>query len=115
MSISVLKTGAIAAALLVATTASSFAATWAYIDHDVLVRANHNNAAPIVNSADEGDYVKVLAHWGNWYKIKVPGPDGWVRANALDFDGYGPGPGPSDPGVQACFWGPLGGYICVNN
>lgn len=112
MSLSILKTGAAAAAILIATTASSFAATWAYVDHDANVRYNHSSVSMVVNTVDEGDYVKVLAHWGNWYKIKVPGPDGWVKANVLDLD-YTPDPGPGPDGVQACFWGPLG-YVCIN-
>lgn len=112
MSLSLVKTGAIAAALVLATTASSMAAQWAYVDHDAWVRANHYNVAPIVNSVEEGDYVKVTAHWGNWYKVQIPGQDGWVKSGVLDFS-PGPGPFPGPGNVQACFWGPLG-YVCVN-
>ena len=111
MSLSLVKTGAVAAALLIASTASSFAATWAYVDHDANVRQNHSVASAVVNWVSEGDHVKVINHWGNWYKVQIPGPDGWVRASALDFT---PGPGPGPDGVQFCFWGPLG-YVCVNN
>ena len=89
------------------------AASWAYVDHDAWVRQFHMNGAPIVNSVDEGDYVKVTASWGNWFKVQIPGQDGWVKASALDFTS-GPGPGPGPGNVQFCFWGPLG-YVCVNN
>ena len=106
-----LKTAALAATILVATAGGAFASQYAYIDHDVIVRQFHANGAPVINTADEGDQVKILGHWGNWYKIKVDGPDGWVKANALDFGGPGY---PIDPSpVHACFWGPYG-YICVN-
>jgi len=109
MSLNVIKTGAIAAAILLATTAASFASAWATVDHDTAVRMFHSNGSPTVNWVAEDDHVKVIDHFGSWYKIKIPGQDGWVKANALDFGGYGPGPGP----VQACFWGPLG-YVCIN-
>jgi uncharacterized protein YgiM (DUF1202 family) len=106
-----LKSAALAATLLVATAGGAFASQYAVLDHDVLVRAYHANGSTVINSADEGDYVKFLAHWGNWYKIKVDGPEGWVKANALDFGGpsypYGSSP------VHACFWGPVG-YVCID-
>ena len=113
MSLSLLKTGAVAAAILLATTASSFAASWAYVDHDAYVRASHFNVSPVVNAVEEGQYVKVINSWGNWYKVQIPGQDGWVKASVLDFT-PGPGPGPGPGNVQFCFWGPLG-YVCVNN
>ena len=106
-----LKSAALAATLLVASAGGAFASQYAVLDHDVLVRAYHANGSTVINSADEGDYVKILAHWGNWYKIKVDGPDGWVKANALDFCG------PCYPFVPcllyACFWGPFG-YGCID-
>ena len=74
---------------------------------------HHSLGSPVINSVDEGDYVKILAHWGNWYKIKIAGPDGWVKASVLDFD-YVDDPTPGPNNVQACFWGPLG-YVCVNS
>lgn len=108
-----LKTAFVAATLIAASATGSMAAQYAYVDHDAVVRNGHSLGAPIINSVDEGDYVKILAHWGNWYKIKIAGPDGWVKAGVLDFDYYDdPNPGPNN--VQACFWGPLG-YVCVNS
>ena len=111
MSLTVIKTGAIAAAILLATTAASFASTWATVDHDASVRMFHSNGSVTVNFVAEDDQVKVIDQWGNWYKIKIPGQDGWVKANALDFGGWNQNPGPSP--VQACFWGPVG-YVCIN-
>jgi SH3-like domain-containing protein len=113
MTLSLLKTTAVAGAMLAASTVGSFAATYAYVDHDALVRYNHSTSSIVVNDVSEGDYVKIIGHWGNWYKIKIDGPDGWVKASVLDFDSYDPYPGPGPSPVQACFWGPLG-YVCVN-
>jgi hypothetical protein len=81
-----LKVASIAAIVTIATASASFAAQWAWVEHDALVRLNHKTSSPPVNSVDEGDKVRVIASWGNWYKIQIPGNDGWVRANALDFD-----------------------------
>ncbi len=30
--------------------------------------------------------VQVIGHWGNWYKIAIPGPNGWIRDYKLEFD-----------------------------
>jgi len=99
-----LKTGALAVVVLVATAGASMAATYAWVDQDANVRANHKVIAPVVNHVSEGEKVKIIGSWGNWYKIKVPGPDGWVKKSVLDFSpdyGYGWGGG-------------YGGSFCVN-
>ena len=97
-----IKTALIAAAVVVATAGASFASTWAYVDHDSKVKKFHKNGSESVNYVEEGQKVKIVGSWGNWYKIKVPGPDGWVKANALDF-APGPFPGPYN-----------GGSFCIN-
>ena len=113
MSFSLIKTAAVAATLVAISASGAFASTYAYVDHDAVVRSGHGSGNLIINTVDEGDYVKILAHWGNWYKIKIDGPDGWVKSSVLDFDYYDDGPDyPNN--VQACFWGPLG-YVCVNS
>lgn len=113
MTLSLVKTGAIAAALLIATASSSFAASWAMVTQNSNVKANHYNVAANVNHVDAGDIVQVIGHWGNWSKIAIPGPNGWIRSYKLDTTyGYGFGY-PTTPGVQFCFTGPLG-YVCVN-
>jgi len=111
MSLSVLKTGAIAAVIVLATASASLAATWGVVTQNSAVRANHSNAAAIVNSVSFGQPVQIVNSWGNWYKIKVPGPDGWVRKNRVSLNPAPPPP--SSPGVQFCFNGPFG-YLCVN-
>lgn len=94
------KTVALAAAVVVATAGASMAATWAWVDHDAKVKANHSTSSSTVNWVYEGDKVRVIAQWNNWFKLKIPGQDGWVRANVLDFhpnydDDYHPGIGSS--------------------
>ncbi len=97
-----IKTVLIAAAVVVATASASMAAQWAWVDHNAKVKNNHFNVSPTVNQVWAGQKVQVIGSWGNWYKIKVPGPDGWVKANALDF-APGPFPGPFN-----------GGSFCIN-
>lgn len=95
-----LRTGAIAAAVVIATAGASMAATFAWVEHDANVKQHHNWASAIVNWVHEGQKVKIIASWGNWYKIKIPGQDGWVKKSLLDFNpfpdyGYGYGSGAS--------------------
>jgi hypothetical protein len=105
-----MKSAALAGVLLIASAGGAFASQYAVIDHDVLIHQYHSNGSTIVNAADEGDYVKILAHWGNWFKIKVDGPDGWVKAGALDF---GSPSYPDYPTLHGCVWGPYGGF-CID-
>ena len=81
-----LKTVALATAVVFATAGASMAATWAYGDQTSKVRDDHYNGAPTVNWVKQGQQVKVLGQWKNWYKVQLKGPDGWVRANVLDID-----------------------------
>lgn len=99
-----LKTGLVAAAVVFATAGASMAATYAWVEYDANVKKKHLNASMTVNSVHEGQKVKVIGSWGNWYKIQIPGPDGWVKKHVLDFTpdyGYGWGGG-------------YGGSFCVN-
>ncbi|MDB5538313.1 MAG: hypothetical protein JWQ89_40 [Devosia sp.] len=103
-----LKLTALATALVLATAGASMAATWAYVDQDANVRKFHQNGSPVVNGVDEGDKVKVVGQWNNWYKLQIPGPDGWVKASVLDFDYYDDGPDyPVNPGFG------FGSNFCV--
>jgi hypothetical protein len=93
-----IKTAALAAAIVVATAGASMAATWAWVDQDAYVRKNHSTSSAKVNTVYEGDKVKVIGQWNNWFKLQLSGPDGWVRHYVLDFGGYDdddfyPGPG----------------------
>jgi len=104
-----LKTVAVAAALVLATASASMAATYAWVDNNASVKANHSNGSGTVNWVHAGQKVKVVNSWGNWYKVQIPGNDGWVKANVLDFSppGYGPFPGYG-------YGGGTGGSFCVN-
>ncbi len=112
MSLSILKTGAIAAAIVLATASASLAATWGVVTQNSPVRSNHYNASAVVNSVNFGQPVQIVNSWGNWYKIQIPGPDGWVRKNRVSINPAPPPPSPG-PGVQFCFNGPFG-YLCIN-
>ena len=90
-----LKTAAIATAVILATATSSMAATWAWVDHDANVKKYAGHIGPVVNWVEEGQKVKVIGQKKNYYKVQIPGQDGWVHANVLDFH-PGPFPGPFD-------------------
>ena len=92
-----ITTGALAVAVLLASAGASFAATYAWVDQDANVKKKHLNASITVNWVEEGQKVKVIGSWGNWYKIQIPGPDGWVKASVLDwsYDDYDYGSGGS--------------------
>lgn len=120
MSLSLIKAGAVAAAMLTATAsgAFAFAPVSGTFNYDAPIKADHFFGAPTVNWANEGDDLTIISKFGNWYKVKVPGPDGWVKKSAVDLDYY-PTPTPypyvtpTPHPVQACFWGP-NGYLCIN-
>jgi hypothetical protein len=113
MNLSLVKTAAIAAAISLASVSAASAATWAYVDQDSKVRLNHYSSSPKVNEVDEGDIVKIIGHWNNWYKIDPPGPGpkGWVRNYVLDFDYEDD---PDEPGVQFCFFNGFA-QVCLNS
>jgi uncharacterized protein YraI len=102
-----LKIAAVATAVTLATAGASMAAQYAWADQNAKVRAYHSLGSPTVGWVHDGQKVKVLGSWGSWYKIKIPGDTGWVKANVLDFDpGWDDGWHPAHPHV--------GGSFCVN-
>lgn len=114
-----LKTVVIAAAVVVATASASFAAT-AWVDQDAKVKSKPSNKSQTINWVEEGQKVTVIAYSGNWVKVKIPGKDGWVKENALDYaypvyddhydgyDGYG------GYGASVCIGGAYGS-LCVSD
>jgi uncharacterized protein YraI len=107
------KTAAAALAIVAATAGAASAAQFAWADQDANVRLNHKNIAPVVNWIEEGQKVQVIGNWNNWYKIKIPGQDGWVKAGVLDFSPFpGPFPGPHTGG-SFCVEG-KGASFCIN-
>ena len=116
MSLSLVKTGAIAATAIIMSVTGAFAATYGTLNYDTKVKSQPKSASLTINYAEEDDYVRILDYTnknGGWFKIKISGPDGWVKKSAIDLDNVDYDP--SNPGVQFCFYGPLGGYICLNN
>jgi SH3-like domain-containing protein len=83
-----IKTATIAAVVLLATASASFAAQYAWVDHDAKVKFKPKNSSQTVNYVEEGQKVRIIAHSGSWVKIKIPGDDGWVKASALDYGHY---------------------------
>ena len=55
----------------------------------------------------EGDKVRVIGQWNNWYKLSITGPDGWVRGSVLDFDYFDDDYVPPKPGYG------FGSQFCV--
>lgn len=116
MALSLLKTGALAATVLVMTVSGAFAATYGTINYDTKVKKTWSSNSQTVEWVEEGDYVKVINYTkknGGWFRIDPPGPNnaGWVKKSAIDLDGgYDNDP---SPGIQFCFNGPLG-YVCIN-
>jgi outer membrane protein assembly factor BamB len=116
MSLSLLKTGAIAAALIVAlaTGANAKQVLHGEMDDDSPLYSQHSQWSNEIGYADEGDEVVVYGYYkgkGGWFLIKDldTGDHGWVRKHDVDLDWKGPkGPGPG-----FCFGGPYGSF-CVN-
>ena len=86
---------------------ASFAAS-AWVDHDAKVKSHPKNNSQTVNWVEEGQKVKIVDKKMKWYKLQIPGNDGWVHADALNWSKPGPFPFPGDYGYG------YGGSFCVN-
>lgn len=110
-----LRTTALAAVAVLATAGASFAAQYAWVDYDAKVKFKPKPSSQTVNYVYEGQKVKVIAHAGKWVKVQIPGKDGWVKANALDYAPFpNNNPWPYNGNGQVCFNGQYG-YICLGN
>lgn len=136
MSLSFVKTGAIAAAMIVAglvvtSTVAEAKPLTGEIQYDTKVK--NKPFGFTTDWASEGDHVVIIDYWDNgtkkkfddWIHVFAKGDyNGWVPANAVDIDYYKPfpgpgpkpfpGPGPKGNGFNFCFNGPYG-YFCANN
>jgi uncharacterized protein YraI len=85
--------GAVAAAMVLVTGAAAMAAT---IDQTAYVRASLKSYA-IVDTVYPGDWVSVGQCYSGYCYISHKGPDGWVKASAIDWN-YGGYPSYGDWG-----------------
>ena len=122
MSLSILKTGAIAATALIMSVTGSMAAVYGTIDHDnTKVKKTWSSNSATVWILDEGDYVKVINYTsknGGWYRVDPPGPNnaGWVKDSWIDLDVDDDDFDDDDIDLTIC--GPtlfFGGNFCINN
>ena len=107
MSFRTLKTAALSTLVVIATAGVSMAAQYAWVDNNTKVKAFHKQNSANVNWVQAGQKVKVVGQWNNWYKLQIPGPDGWVKGNVLSF-------GPQFPGPFPGYGYGYGGSFCVN-
>jgi hypothetical protein len=109
------KVAALAAAVVVATAGASFAATIGYIDYDTKVKADHFNGASTVNWVSEGQKVTILDQHKGWFYVKIPGQDGWIKADAVDFKKWKGPKGPQwDVDYGYGYGYGFGGSACVD-
>lgn len=110
------KTVAIAAVVVFATAGASFAAQYAWVDQGTNVKKLHKNVSQTVNHVSAGEKVKIIGSWNNWYKIQIPGPDGWVRKHTVSLNNWNNNPWPNNGGNggQICFNGQYGS-VCLSN
>ena len=115
------------AAGLVSTTFAALAAPNAAMNRDSNVRATSSSGSEVVNFVEEDQEVQVLRCGSTRCKIKIPGPDGWVRMSYLDFfedeedeEEPAPPPAPDLPyGPDTCKQGYVwrdaipGDHVCV--
>ena len=116
------------AAGLVSTTFAAMAAPNAAMNRDSNVRATSSSSSEVVNFVEEDQEVQVLQCGSTRCKIKIPGPDGWVRKSYLDFfedeeEEEEPAPPPPAPdlpyGPDTCKQGYVwrdaipGDHVCV--
>ena len=76
---------AIVVALGLLSTTAAVAAPNGVMNRDSNVRQTSSNGSPIVNFVEEDQDVQVLTCSSNRCKIKIPGPDGWVRKSYIEF------------------------------
>ena len=118
MSLSFVKTGVIAAALVMTMASGAFAKQFLHgeMNDDSTIYSNHSQYSNEVGDADEGDDVLILSFYkskGGWFYIKDldSGDQGWVRKNDVDVK-WNKGP-KGNGGPNFCFGGPYGSF-CVN-
>lgn len=85
MRLNLLSLAGFATAGYLALTLAATAAPNAAMNRDSNVRMSSDPTSEVVNFVEEDQEVKVLTCTSTRCKIKIPGPDGWVKKSALDF------------------------------
>lgn len=67
------------------TSVAAMAAPNALMNRDSNVRKTSSPSSEVVNFVEEDDEVQVLQCGTSRCKIKIPGPDGWVKKSFIDF------------------------------
>lgn len=67
------------------TSVAAMAAPNAAMNRDSDVRRTSNPGSAVVNYVEEDEEVQVLQCGTSRCKIRIPGPDGWVKKSHLDF------------------------------
>ena len=88
---SIAKTLGASALVLALVVGSAGAASAAWVVKDTVVKKNHGHIAKPINHVQKGEEVLIIGEHGGWYKIKVPGPDGWVGKSSIGFEKPGNG------------------------
>ena len=76
---------AVFVALGLLSTTAAMAAPNGVMNRDSNVRQTSSNSSPTINYVEEDQEVLVLSCTSNRCKIKIPGPDGWVRKSYIDL------------------------------
>ena len=106
---------ALVTAGLLSTSFAAMAAPNAAMDRDTNVRRTSSPGSDIVNFVEEGEEVEVLQCGSSRCKIRIPGPDGWVRKSYLEF--YEEVEEPEEPAPVDLPYGPdtcKGGYVWLD-
>ena len=114
-----IRTGILATVLILATAGASLAAT-AWADGDVRVKEEPWRSSDTLGWLEDGQRVSTDGCRRGWCKIKLRGPDGYVREDDLEFRRAHRD---SDPDVEFCIGGggPGGGggfgfgSLCIGN
>ena len=101
---------ALASVAVLASSTMALAAN-AIVTQDSYVYASRSTSSEKVNFVEEDDEVTVTKCQGSYCFLKIPGPDGWIKASALDwsYDDYD-----YDYGSHVCFNGQYGS-LCIGN
>ena len=76
---------AVFVALGLLSTTAAMAEPNGVMNRDSNVRQTSSNSSPTINYVEEDQEVLVLSCTSNRCKIKIPGPDGWVRKSYIDL------------------------------